>query len=774
MGERVSRSRLAAPTQLRRRIGAALIVVLAALAAYWPGGSAATASDAPTVTGVAITSDAGDDDTYALGDTITITVTFSAAVDVTGAPQLRIDMDPADWGTKVVDYQDGSGTASLTFEHEVIEPNYSTRGIAVLANSLALNGGSIRSASSQADADLSHDGLAHDAGHRVNWQLAPPAATPTATPAPSVTGVAVTSDAGDDDTYALGETITITVTFSEAVDVTGTPQLKIDMDPAAWGEKVVDYTSGSGTASLTFEHEVVQPNYSTRGIAVLANSLALDGGSIRSASSQADADLSHDGLAHDANHKVNWQLSPEANRAPVVNTDTPTYESFVGEQDAPRGVLVSKSFAGLFSDPDGDELTYAVSISGGRAQLVEDVSTGRWGRSDAIAAKSPYPREAAMRVFLEMDGDDDWKAVSPALPDPVTIVVTLTATDPDGRSVSLAGDFVTDWESHPALVSAAAVLTAVALAFDLEVQANPAPPPGRFTVNVVNEDGSAGTVAVSGVSVNGKVVTLHLASALESGQTVTLDYTHDDAAPLKRAAPGGDSAPGFTGRAVDVSLLDPPTNFVLAAEAGKLDLTAEWDAVEGATSYRLRWRQDGGDFRPGDAITVADARATITVSGYGRWEVRLQGCNDAGCGPEATSFGTADSNLCAARPPGGVTSSRVENTITVSWETPAAPDSCELTGFIVDLQGGEGPALSLRLPDPLQTTVAVPVRESMQYQVAVVAVYAERTPEPETAFQRRAPLQRAPASLGLRVSPLAPDPCKESPAEHGVDWRCRR
>ena len=83
--------------------------------------------------------------------------------------------------------------------------------------------------------------------------------------APEVTGVAVSSTPPSGDTYAFGEIITITVTFSEAVDVTGTPQITIDMDPADWGAKVVDYASGSGTATLTFDHKVVQPNYSQPG-----------------------------------------------------------------------------------------------------------------------------------------------------------------------------------------------------------------------------------------------------------------------------------------------------------------------------------------------------------------------------------------------------------------------------------------------------------------------------------------------------------------------------
>ena len=46
--------------------------------------------------------------------------------------------------------------------------------------------------------------------------------------APTVTEVAVMSEAGDDATYALGETIEVTVTFSEAVTVDtagGTPGL---------------------------------------------------------------------------------------------------------------------------------------------------------------------------------------------------------------------------------------------------------------------------------------------------------------------------------------------------------------------------------------------------------------------------------------------------------------------------------------------------------------------------------------------------------------------
>ena len=122
-----------------------------------------------------------------------------------------------------------------------------------------------------------------------------------------MTGVAVVSDPGADDTYMLGDTIRIRATFSEAVNVTGSPGLSIDMSPAAWGTKRAAYAGGSGTSSLTFAHTVVEPNYSTQGIAVLANSLALSGGTIRSAASNANAVLGHTGRGHDSGHKVDWR-----------------------------------------------------------------------------------------------------------------------------------------------------------------------------------------------------------------------------------------------------------------------------------------------------------------------------------------------------------------------------------------------------------------------------------------------------------------------------------
>ena len=726
-----------------------------------------------TVTGVAVSSDAGDDDTYVLDEVIEVTVTFSEAVAVSGTPQLKIDMDPAEWGEKWAGYQSGSGTAALTFTHTVVEPNISTRGIAVLTNTLELNNGSIQSAATQADADLSHSGLDHDAEHKVDWEQSAEPANSPATGAPTITGtvrvgetltadtagisdadgldnasfsyqwladdaeisgatgsayiltgaeqgkavkvrvsftddgghgetltsgataavaarppevtaVAVTSDAGDDATYVLDEVIHITLTFSEAVNVSGSPQLAIDMDPAEWGTKLAAYQSGGGTASLTFTHTVVEPNISTQGIAVLANTLELNGGSIKSAATQTDADLSHSGLAHDPNHQVDWRQE-EPNHAPVLNTQAANYALFTGDNNAPRGILVSKPFHGLFTDPDGDNLTYSVALASDNSPLVDELVIGAYGHSDEQAAQSGYSLDKVLRVFFLAEADADWKALDPIPPDRPVVTVTLTATDPGGLSASVEGDFLVWWESYPEVESAVASQQAIALTFDLAVAGTPGPTPGQFTVNVVNGGGTTGTVAVSSVSVSGKVVTLALASELEDGQTVTLDYVytsyrHGDAS-LRRAG-GGEPAPGFIGQAVDMSRLGlpgPVANLGVISQPGQLDLLARWDEVEGATSYKLRWRQSGGEFEAANAITVTgDGMGVVTVSGYGPWEVRAQGCNDDGCGPEASStvdvVPAASLSLARAVDAQGQVQPR---TITATWD--AVQDAASYT-----------------------------------------------------------------------------------------------
>ena len=694
------------------------------------------AAPIPFLTGLKVASEPGDDNTYALGDVIRIGVSFSQRVDVYGTPRLKIDMDPAQGGERWADYE--SGMPSLTFAYKVVATDLSTQGIAVLGNTLELNGGAIRSVRGNRDADLALWGRDHDPRHRVDGS-GPAFAAATvsqstlkvtfneeldAGSAPAGNAFTVAARLGNAEARSIAGTGTasvtgavVTVALAEAVH--GGHTATVSYAPP--GDNPVRDIAGNAAAA--FSGEAVEGrtgfepdpqvianvrsyaqdtengyDYVLRWIRVLKTLGAVADMSAAEAQEhadtywhvrwdpvvaeleamEADADYAPNAeviadvreyaqeTASGFDHVLRWmrvmqtlgaiedmsaaeaqgyadsglqrwepvaaelaelEAATRPNRAPVVNERAANYAKFVEEDNAPRGVYVSKMFNGIFSDPDGDELTYAVSVPADRSGLLDELDVSRVVRSGGRTFDL---------VFIRVDGDDDWKAVSPPLAFPLVTTVTLTATDPDGLSASVSGDFSSWWLSYPELVSATASGQAVMLTFDLEVQASPAPAPGQFTVNVTNEDGSAGTVAVSTVSVNGEVLTLELASALEQGQTVTLDYAHDDDAPLTRAAGGGDSARDFTGQAVEVSILNlpgQPQNFVVSATQVSLDLAATWDALEGATSYKLRWRLDGGEFGANDESTVTETEATVTLSTHGRWEVHLQGCNVAGCGP---------------------------------------------------------------------------------------------------------------------------------------------
>ena len=117
------------------RILAGFFVALACLFAF----PTLAEAQAPTVIA---TGRVSADGTYNLGDTISLSVTFSAAVTVTGTPQLALVIGTDT--TPRANYASGSGTQTLQFDYEVAAGDEDTDGIAFPINGLALNGGTIR------------------------------------------------------------------------------------------------------------------------------------------------------------------------------------------------------------------------------------------------------------------------------------------------------------------------------------------------------------------------------------------------------------------------------------------------------------------------------------------------------------------------------------------------------------------------------------------------------------------------------------------------------
>ena len=104
------------------------------------------------------------------------------------------------------------------------------------------------------------------------------------------------SDAGADKTYGLGDTVRVRVDFVDPVEVTGTPRLKIDMDPAEWGEKWASPTRAAAAPPASpSPTPLSNPTSPPRASPWLADTLELNGGTIRS--DGEDAGLAHTGLA---------------------------------------------------------------------------------------------------------------------------------------------------------------------------------------------------------------------------------------------------------------------------------------------------------------------------------------------------------------------------------------------------------------------------------------------------------------------------------------------
>ena len=115
--------------------------------------------------------------------------------------------------------------------------------------------------------------------------------------APTVTGSPAVSESGSDG-WTPGEAVEVTLTFSEAVDVDttgGTPSIGLDLGGTE--SRSAPYLRGSGTTALVFGYTLTATDGSHTSMLVPIDSLALNGGTIRSQATSADAALEHNGAA---------------------------------------------------------------------------------------------------------------------------------------------------------------------------------------------------------------------------------------------------------------------------------------------------------------------------------------------------------------------------------------------------------------------------------------------------------------------------------------------
>ena len=241
---------------------------------------------------------------YLAGEAIRVRIRYNEPVEVTQAN------DPPSVWLKVGNevrrawYTSGSGTADLVFAYTVQGGDFDSDGVSLCSDTslhdacgrISFNGGSITATVDSAGADVKYAEMEDQAAHRIVGGL-------------RIAGVSMQSTPASGDTYAAAETVTVRLTFSEAVDVTGTLFVYLNVGGAV--RKAV-FASGSGSANLDFSYRVQASDFDSDGVSLCASALfepgcrelQLDGGTIVASSDAFVADLALPAHADQSGHKV--------------------------------------------------------------------------------------------------------------------------------------------------------------------------------------------------------------------------------------------------------------------------------------------------------------------------------------------------------------------------------------------------------------------------------------------------------------------------------------
>ncbi|WP_221405251.1 hypothetical protein, partial [Roseivirga seohaensis] len=239
--------------------------------------------------------------TFKVGDNINIYVQYSEEVLVTGTPQLELETGTTD---RTINYVDRS-VSTLRFVYTVQAGDVSADLDVTSSTALSLNGGTIKDAAGN-NASLTVQQGATGGSLASNKALVIDGVVPTVTSVSSAT---------NNGTYNAGDAVAVTVTFSEAVTVTGIPQIELETGAT---DRAVNYTSGSGSNTLTFNYTIQSGDVSADLDYVATNSLTLNSGTIKDASgNDATLTLATPGAAN----------SLGANKAIVVDAVLPTVTS---------------------------------------------------------------------------------------------------------------------------------------------------------------------------------------------------------------------------------------------------------------------------------------------------------------------------------------------------------------------------------------------------------------------------------------------------------------
>ena len=322
---------------------------------------------------------------------------------------------------------------------------------------------------------------------------------------PTVSTVEIREAVGVENGYLTqGDTVTLAVTMSEAVNVAGgQPSVSLTIGNTT---KQASYASGSGSSILLFTYEIEAELNDADGISIGANALALNGAQITATDGGQAATLTHPSVSDDLNYKV--------------------------DTVPPSIVSSSASFgSSLNSLEDDSAATWSIVTSGVEDAQMLTVMFGEASYSATVFSNSATLTLPAMDLQAFREG---------------VIAYTVDVSDAAGQAaVQHSNSFL--YDASPPVVSsmtsvgtqgAAKITLNISEAMDLAF----VPLGSDFAVTVGGQ-----VNAVTGVSVLEETIELTLADGFTPGALVNLVYTPSGAGSSNAVLDlAGNSMTGFT------------------------------------------------------------------------------------------------------------------------------------------------------------------------------------------------------------------------------------
>ena len=567
-------------------------------------------------------------------------------------------------------------------------------------------------------------------------------ATPTATTAPTVSGVALTSTPGADNTYAIGDAVAATVTFSEAVDISGTPQLELDFAGTA---KAAACATGTNTTTMACSYTVLVGEEAPNGVAIAENKLT--GGTIyATGSTTTSADLDHVAVAIDADHKVDGIRPTLVTTAP----DAPTTSA-----DGETVLLVFSEDIGAVSHSD-------ITIQANSVNLSTTMASVAGTKVEITLTTALTDTTAMLTVALAADAvvDAASNGILAVAATPVTNAVDSTATTPEtptnlsatsgNRKVSLTwtqpsgGAAVTHYEYE---LDASDTWTSTGSAeTNYTVMELTNGQSYAFRLRAANSDGqSSPSTSVSATPAptapeapqslgatpgNKKVELRWTAPADDGGEPITrYEYEQDGSGTWTSTGSAetnytvmeltNGQSYAFRVRAVNSIGGGAPTPSLSATPATtEPDAPESLEATAGDGQVELRWTappDDGGDpvthyeyEQDGSGIWIstgsAETRHTVTglVNGQS-YTFRVRAVNDRGYGDvvtieatpsRPTGGGGRGPRTTAPDAPRNLTAAAADGGVTLSWDAPFGTGGAPITDYEYRIDG-EGEWISI-------------------------------------------------------------------------------